>query len=360
MQIAKHATDAMVARSKIMIVDDNPTNVQIVERMLDWAGFANVESTCKPLEAMNLLKEFDPDLVIVDYHMPGLSGTELIRLIRRETEPNFLPILMFTADMTKEAKTEAMSAGANDFLTKPGESQDILLRVCNYLHMRQLCQGLGDKNRTLEDMVHERTLALEKSNQEVVERLARAAEYRDDDSGEHTMRIGELSASIAQVLKMSEFEVGLIRLAARLHDIGKVGVPDNILAKEGELTASEFALVKKHVDIGLDILAGGQSPLLRMAERIVASHHEHFDGTGYPNGLAGTEIPLPGRIVAVADAFDALTHNRPYRAALSRDAALAQIWKCAEAQFDPKVVEALEFVATGKHGAPPESLPIAA
>jgi len=345
MQIIKQVADAIISRSKIMIIDENASNVLIVERMLDWAGFANVESAGDSLKAISRFKSFKPDLVILDLHMPGLSGVDLIRFIREETEPEFLPILVFSADDTIEAKAAALRAGANDFLTKPGESQEILLRVSNFLHMRQLCVGLGDKNRTLEDIVRERTFDLEKSNEEVVERLARTAEYRDDASGEHTKRIGELSALIAQALKMSDFEVGLIRLAAPLHDIGKVGVPDHILAKEGGLTPSEFAQVKMHVNIGLAILAGGETALLKMAETIIASHREHFDGTGYPNGLSGKDIPLAGRIVAVADAFDALTNNRPYRMALSRDAALAQLWKCTGTQFDPKVVEALNFLA---------------
>jgi putative two-component system response regulator len=333
---------------KVLIVDDDKANAQMVERTLDWAGFGNVRSTNEPRGIVELLTQFQADLIILDYEVSSVSAVDIIRLIRHATEPSFLPILVFNGPSAKEAISNVLTAGANDFLAKPADSQEILVRVRNFLQMRLLCQGLSDTNRSLEDIVHARTLELEESNREVVERLARAAEYRDDDSGQHTLRIGELSGTVAKGLKLSDYEVGLIRLAAPLHDIGKVGVPDRVLSKAGALTPEEFAIVQRHVGIGLEILEGGNTPLLKMAERIIASHHEHFDGSGYPHGLVGTDIPLPGRIVAVVDAFDALTNHRPYRAAISRDAALKELWKCAGTQFDPKVVEMLEAVIKAK------------
>ncbi|MHB8636831.1 MAG: HD domain-containing phosphohydrolase [Fimbriimonadaceae bacterium] len=358
--MSNSANDPGLARSKILIVVDVRANAHIIERTLEWAGFGSVKTASDPLQAVALLKEHPADLIVVDYKVQALRAVDIIRAIRQATEPEFLPILVFNGPPAKDSVAQLLTAGANDYLTQAADSQEILLRVRNFLHMRVLCQGLNDKNRSLEDMVHARTLELEKSNYEVVERLSKAAEYRDDDSCLHTVRVGQLSASLARGLKMSEYEVGLILRAAPLHDIGKVGIPDRVLSKRGALTDEEFTIVKRHVAIGLAILEGGQTPLLVMAERIVASHHEHFDGSGYPNGLAGTDIPLPGRIVAVADAFDALTHNRPYRVAVSEQEAVQELRKCAGTQFDPKVVAVLEtLVAAAAECGNPEA-PVAA
>lgn len=353
MQHTRQNCDSSLLRSKIMIVDDDPLNVQIVSRMLDWGGYTKVSSTCDSTKAMDLFRELDPDLILVDLLMPGLSGVELIRMIRAESETTFVPILVFTADTSKEARKSALDAGACDFILKPGDTQEILLRVHNFLQMRMLYRGLGNENHTLEDMVRARTAELERSQREIVHRLAKAAEYRDDDTGEHTVRVGELSAALAHELKMSDFEVELIRLAAPLHDIGKVAVPDRVLRKDGDLTPDEFDLVKRHVEVGVAILANGESAVVKMAERIVAYHHEHFDGNGYPNGTKGSAIPLAARIVAVVDAYDALTHNRPHRKAVPKGEALTTLWKCAGSQFDPKVVEALEQLVKAK-GCPTE------
>lgn len=339
----RHFADSEIGRSKILIVDDNPTNVQIVTRMLDWAGFANISYTYDSLEAMTLVKRLQPDLVIVDIHMPGLNGIELTRMIRHATEPEFIPILIFTADHTKEAKSDALAAGATDFLTKPGESQEILLRVRNFLQMRRLYRGLDDRNKSLEEIIQTRTAELEASNHELVERFARAAELYDADAGRHTIRVGQLSADIAEALHMSDHEVALLRQAAPLHDIGKIGIPEKLWNKPTSLTPEEAELVHEHVRIGLEILEGGHTPVIRMAQRIIAGHHEHFDGSGYPNGLSGTDIPLAARIVAVADAYDAMTHCRSYRPASTAEAALHRLWQSAGTQFDPKIVEALEF-----------------
>jgi putative two-component system response regulator len=251
-----------------------------------------------------------------------------------------VPFLVLTADATEETKRRALSVGARDFLTKPLDQIELLLRVRNLLQVQQLQGRLREQNESLEDEVFERTRDLEQARLEMLDRLALAAEYRDDDTQEHAWRIARSCALLASRLGLPDRGVELIRRAAPLHDIGKIGIPDAILLKPGKLTDLEFERIKTHTTIGAEILSGSRSPLLRLAERIALTHHERWDGLGYPRGLSGDEIPLAGRIVAVADAFDALTHERPYKEAWPLEKAVREILAQAGRQFDPGVVDA--------------------
>jgi putative two-component system response regulator len=255
-------------------------------------------------------------------------------------EERRMPFLVLTADVNEETKRRALSVGARDFLTKPLDQTELLMRVRNLLQVQYLQTRLLTQNATLEGQVAERTRDLEQARLEVLDRLALAAEYRDDDTQQHAWRIGRTSALLAAALDLPEADVELIRRAAPLHDLGKIGIPDAILLKPERLSDGEFQLMKTHTTIGAEILSGSSSPLLLMAEQIALTHHERWDGHGYPNGLSGEQIPLPGRIVAVADVADALAHARPYKDAWRVERVVAEILNQAGSQFDPAVVEA--------------------
>jgi putative two-component system response regulator len=328
--------------ARILIVDDEPANVALLERMLEQEGYSNVTGISDSSRVVELCSRAAPDLVLLDLHMPEPNGFEVMALLRPLLEEHWFPILVLTADVTAEAKRQALAGGAKDFVTKPFDRTEVLLRIKNLLEVRALQLELRNRNLMLEQRVHERSQDLSEARLEVLERLALAAEYRDDDTGEHTRRVGRTSALLARALGLSEESVELIRHAAPLHDVGKIGIPDRVLLKEGKLTREEFIHMTSHVNIGRFILSGSRSPLLQMAEEIAFTHHEWWNGAGYLSGLSGTEIPLAGRIVAVADVFDALTHDRPYKRAWSIEETMAEIRMLRGQQFDPEVVEAFE------------------
>ncbi|HEX7118129.1 MAG TPA: HD domain-containing phosphohydrolase [Longimicrobiales bacterium] len=326
--------------ARILVVDDEPANVRLLRRILDRAGYRFVDATTDPREAADLFDRLQPDLVLLDLNMGPLDGFAVMDQLRsRLTDEVYLPILVLTADVTPEARQRALSGGAKDFLTKPFDASEAVLRIRNLLETRFLHQRLRSQNAVLEAGVRERTQELEEARIEILECLGRAAEYRDDATGEHTRRVGELSGQIALQLGMSAEDVEIIRRAATLHDIGKIGIPDHILLKPGKLTPDEFEIMKTHTTIGARILAGSRSPMLQTAREIALTHHERWDGRGYA-GLEGQSIPLSGRIVAVADTFDALTHQRPYKVAWSREKAIASIDGERGLQFDTEVVDA--------------------
>jgi putative two-component system response regulator len=325
--------------ARIMIVDDEPANVDLLRRVLERAGFHKLESTNDPREAASLYVETRPDLILLDLHMPHIDGLAVMDQLNDIVEASYLPILMLTGDMTAEARREALSRGAKDFVNKPFNPDEVLLRIRTLLETRFLYLQIQSHNQMLEAKVRERTRELEAAQIEIIERLARAAEFRDDNTGQHTERVGQMAALLAGELGLPDAQVSLIRRAAPLHDVGKIGIPDSILLKLGKLTPAEFELVKTHTTIGARILSGSHFALLRLAEEIAFSHHEQWDGRGYA-GLAGHQIPLAGRIVTVADVFDALTQKRPYKAAWPVEEAVAEIERQRGRQFDPDVVDA--------------------
>jgi putative two-component system response regulator len=317
----------------------------LLEGILQEEDYSDCRSITDSRQVLPIFLEYQPDLILLDLQMPYLDGFEVMKQLRGRVAPGaFLPILVLTADITSEAKRRALTEGATDFLTKPFDATEVLLRIRNLLQTRALHLQLQNQNQLLEQKVRERTLELEQTQIEIMERLALAAEYRDDDTGEHTRRVGQMSAQIAQTLGLSEAEVELIRRAAPLHDVGKIAIPDSILLKPGRLTPEEYEQMKKHAMLGAKMLSGGRFPLLQMAEEIALTHHERWDGTGYML-LHGETIPIAGRIVAVADVFDALTSERPYKKAWSHRAAMDEIQGQSGRQFDPRVVDAfLEVV----------------
>jgi putative two-component system response regulator len=332
-----HRAEPELRDLPILAVDDEEANLLLLRRMLERAGYTNVVTTRAPTEAPLLFVEKRPALVLLDLHMPEMDGFELME---RLGPVDGVPFLVLTADATDETKRRALAMGARDFLTKPLDGIELVLRVRNLLQVQHLQNRLLEHNARLEDKVAARTSDLERARLEILDRLALAAEYRDDATQEHARRIGRVSALIAPLLGWPDHEVELIRRAAPLHDIGKIGIPDGILLKPGRLRSEEFERIKAHAAIGAEILSGSASAVLRLAERIAISHHERWDGRGYPRGLGGPEIPLEGRIVAVADVFDALTHARPYKQPWPLERAVAEVLAQSGRQFDPRVVEA--------------------
>lgn len=349
----------------ILIVDDQENNVWILERMLRKVGYDQLVSTTDPRTALPLFEQHTPDLVLLDLHMPYLDGFGVLaQLSPLVPEGSYLPILVLTADISTEAKQRALSMGAKDFLAKPFDTTEVLLRIKNLLEARRLYLALQEQNELLELKVQQRTRELEDAHVEILERLALAAEFRDDATQEHTQRVGEFSARLARKLGLPEQAVNLIRRAAPLHDLGKIAVPDNILLKLGRLTEDEFQQMKGHTAVGARILSGSRHPLLQLAEQIALTHHEHWDGKGYSPGCSGEDIPLVSRIVAVADVFDALTHARPYKKAWPVADAVAEIRRQSGRQFDPRVAEAFiellrEDGLLADEPAAPENVPMA-
>jgi putative two-component system response regulator len=325
-----------------MAVDDDALTLNLMRRQLAHAGYSDFHPLTDPSRALELFRELRPDLLMLDLHMGSVTGLEVIDELRAAIAEDgaYLPVLMVSGDLTSEARRQALSRGARDFLSKPYDGDELVLRIGNLLEMRYLHLEVQRQNRSLEEKVRERTRALDLAHLEILERLAHAGEFRDDDTGQHTRRVGDLAARLGNALGLSGEETEMLRMAAPLHDLGKIGVPDAILLKPGALTPEERAQMERHTTIGAGILSRGGSAMVRLAERIALSHHERWDGTGYPQGLAGEAIGLESRIVAVADVFDALSHDRPYRLAWSHADVIAEITRQSGTHFDPQVVSA--------------------
>lgn len=322
----------MNAHAKILIVDDEIANVRLLEIILENAGYLDVWSTTDSRQALALFERCAPDILLLDLQMPALDVFGVMRAIREAHPEANVPVLILTADATLPTKHRALQEGAQDFLCKPFDEVEVLLRIRNLLEIHLHAAQLEAK-------VRERTQELDRTRLEVLDRLALAAEYRDEDTAQHTGRVGEITARIATVLGLCPREIEDLSRAAPLHDLGKIGIDNAILLKPGRLSEEEIAAMRRHVEIGADILSGGTTRLLRLAEEIARFHHERWDGEGYLR-LAGPAIPLSARIVSVADVFDALTHERPYKPAWPVADAVAEIAAKAGSQFDPAVVAA--------------------
>jgi len=327
--------------ARILIADDLEVNVRALTRLLTRHGYEHIRATTDSSAVVELFIEFEPDIVLLDLHMPGLDGVAVIEALNALIAPGtYLPILVLTGDTSAEAKRRTLTAGAKDFLNKPFDISEALLRIGNLLETRRLHVELARTNSSLERKVIGRTRQLVASQIEILERLAAAVEFRDDDTGQHTRRVGHIASELGRALGLSPAEQTLVRRAAPLHDVGKVAVPDSILLKPALLTPEERSIMQRHAETGARILARGRSPLLRMAEQIALSHHERWDGSGYPNGLAGDAIPIAARLTSVADIFDALSHDRPYRRAWPREQVLAELERESGIGLDPTIVTA--------------------
>ena len=339
--------DPSMASAKILIVDDDKALLSLYQTILENAGFIHIQAMSDPRGVLSHFVEEDPDILILDIMMPHMNGMQLLSLLQsRLPQTLTVPILVVTASATADNRHSALAKGAVEFIAKPFNVAEFVLRVSNLLKLHLALRDVEVRNRALVEELIERAdelaeyqLQLKEAQLEVIERLARAAEQRDDDTGQHTQRVAVTSGLLAQGLGLAMEQVELIQRAAPLHDVGKIGVPDSILLKPGKLTSEEFQAMQQHCQFGADLLAGGRSELVQMAERIAISHHEKWNGRGYPCALSSEEIPLEGRILAVADVFDALTHERPYKPAWLVADAVAEIEAQAGGQFDPAIVD---------------------
>lgn len=324
---------------KIMIVDDEPQNVSSYERLLKFEGFNNIASITDPAKAVDLYKEFKPDIVLLDLDMPYLNGLEVMAQLNKIETESYIPVLVITARQEDKCVIKALEAGARDYVMKPFNNVELLNRIKNILEVRMLHKDVQRQNEALEEKVQERTCELEDTRFEIIRRLGRASEYRDNETGLHIVRISTMCALLAKTALLDEKHQKLILNASPMHDVGKIGVPDSILLKPGKLNSEEWKIMKTHTVIGAELLAGHDSDLMKMAHVIALTHHEKWDGSGYPFGLKGKNIPIEGRICAICDVFDALTSERPYKKAWSIQDSLEEIYKSSGSHFDPYLVE---------------------
>jgi putative two-component system response regulator len=323
---------------RILIIDDERGNIKILERFLKAAGYTQVKSVLDSRKAVNAYIEFLPDLVLLDLKMPNLDGFQVMEQLKNVDRSSYLPVLVLTAQRDHPTRMKALELGAKDFLTKPFDMAETILRIQNMLEVRMLHNKINEQNHLLEGQVKERTKQLEATRLEVIHRLGRAAEYRDNETGLHVIRMSHLCVRLAREVGMTEKECQLLLQASPMHDVGKIGIPDQILLKPGALNEEEWEIMRLHPLIGAEILSGSDSELMKMAETISLTHQERWDGKGYPFGLKGQEIPLAGRIVAVCDVFDALTSKRPYKEAFSINRAMEMIEEKSGIDFEPKLV----------------------
>ena len=336
----------MDKRPQILVVDDEDRNLRLMEALLVPAGYA-VDVAHDGEEALMKVRESPPDLILLDVMMPVLDGLETARRLKQDEATRIVPIVMVTALSAVEDRVKALEAGADDFLTKPVDKTELRARVRTLLKVKAYNDHMRSYQQELEAEVARRTEELQEafekikeSSLETIYRLARAAEYKDEDTGAHILRMSHYSAAVARKLALPEGEVEAILYAAPMHDIGKIGIPDRILLKPAKLDQDEWAIMKQHTVIGGRILAGSEAEFIKLGETIALTHHEKWDGSGYPNGLQGEEIPITGRITAIADVFDALTSKRPYKEPFSIEKSFAIIKEGRGIHFDPQVVDA--------------------
>lgn len=326
---------------QVVVIDDAQVNLVLMSALLGKLPDCNATCFLSPAEALAHCLHEDPDLIIVDYMMPDMDGIEFIQQFRANPGRTQTPLLMVTADHEREVRYRALESGANDFLTKPLDRIEFASRVKNMLSLRRGQVALANQARTLAEEVRRATAEIFERERETLNKLARAAEFRDPETGAHILRMAHFSALIAREMGLDEDMQQALLIAAPMHDVGKLGTPDHILLKPGRLDADEFTIMKTHASIGYEILKDSASPYMQLAATIALSHHEKFDGSGYPQGLAGDDIPLVGRIVAVADVFDALTSPRPYKTAWDTDQARRFLVEGRGAHFDPRCVDAM-------------------
>lgn len=325
---------------QVLIVDDNPTNLAVFSMMVDKLGDVTPVDFTNPLKALEWSRTNSIDLVLLDYMMPHLNGLEFLEEFRKIPKNLHIPVIFITAFTENEIRHKALESTAIDFLTKPVEKLEFMTRVKNMLELGAYQNQLNNRAEWLADEVAKATASLVKREREIIHRLSIAAEFRDSKTGSHILRIAHYSKHIAQNLNLPIKEQEIILTVASMHDIGKGGIPDHVLLKPGRLEPDEMDIMKKHAEIGAEILASSSSEMIRAGAIIAGSHHEKYDGTGYPKGLIGNDIPLYGRIVAVADVFDALTSERPYKKAWDIESAKNYIRVNSGKHFDPKCVEA--------------------
>ena len=327
----------------IVVIDDQLTSRHVLVKLVSsMDGEFDVQSFANPVEGLNWCIRHPTDLILTDYKMPEMNGVDFIKEFRQHASCEHIPIIMVTSIEDRNIRYEALGAGATDFLMKPVDHHECRARCRNLLTQHQQYKIIRDRSRWLERRVAEATSEVRLRERETLLRLARAGEYRDEDTGNHVIRMARYSRIIAEEIGFSPDDASVIEMAAPMHDIGKIGIKDEILLKPGKLTAEEFEIMKEHTLIGYEILKDSPSKFLQMGAVIALGHHEKFEGTGYPYGKKGDDIPIEARIVAVADVYDALVSERPYKHAWSMQAALEHMESQRGKHFDPQCFDAFK------------------
>ncbi|MBX7164703.1 MAG: response regulator [Pirellulales bacterium] len=357
------AHDWAPASMQLLIIDDEPLNIRVLQRYLQELSYTNVRGLTDSTQALDSIREHRPDVVLLDLHMPKVTGDEILAELRCDAAFQYLPVIVITAAIDRQTRLKILELGATDFLHKPIDSSELALRVRNAGMVKRYHDGIRGYAERLESGLRLRAAELEASRREIICCLARAGEFRDNDTGNHVLRVGRYAGLVASAMRQGPRFVEMIELAAQLHDIGKIGIPDEILRRPGALSPDEIETMRQHVIYGQKIINPyerahkeasetsepsferqlanpGRSELIQMASRIAMTHHEKWDGTGYPMGLSGEQIPLEGRITAVADVFDALSSRRPYKPPIPFERCLEIIASESGKHFDPRVAEA--------------------
>lgn len=328
----------------ILIVDDKAMNITLLETILRSANYENIHSTTDSTRASELYQTLRPDLLLLDINMPKVDGFHVMGQLKVLNPHEYLAILVLSAELEQAVRLKALDVGAKDFLNKPFDKVEVLMRIRNLLEASLLHKRMRQQNAELEEQVKARTKEILQTQREIVQRLGRAAEFRDTGTGAHIARMSHYAAQLGRAAGMSEEDCDVLLQAMPMHDIGKLGIPDSILLKPGHLTDAEWEVMKSHPKIGADLLSGSHSKLLQMAEMIALTHHERWDGTGYPNGLKGEAIPLVGRICSICDVFDAMTTVRPYKLAWPVEKALNEMARMAGSHLDPALFKLFEQI----------------
>lgn len=333
-------------KAKILVVDDDNTNLRLIEAMLRLLGY-QVTLAHDGEEALAKVREVPPNLILLDTLMPKMDGFEVARQLKGDEATETIPIVMMTALGEVEDRVKALEAGADDFLTKPVDATELRPRVNSQLKVNAYNDHIRNYPKAMESEVARRTESLRQSFEKMkissldtVYRLSRAAEYKDEDTGAHVERMSHYSSAIARAMGLDDDLVERILWASPMHDIGKIGIPDRVLQKPGKLDEEEWVIMRSHTTIGAEILKDASADFIKLAADIALTHHEKWNGSGYPQGLKSSGIPLAGRIVALADVFDALTSERPYKAPFPLEKALAIIKEGRGSHFDPELVNA--------------------